>query len=461
MAWRKESGSSKGRGFGNVDGVPSLLNRLKAWIVKPIADGGPGWYIIDDNSAAGINPYIVCANKPGQPTNSSRTKIVHFYLSSTANIVVADFWMHWNITTHVGTRRVASFTLTTDENTEYGYNFRGNADSLFLMTNVGGTWRNVYIDPWDGDPLLVEPDFTATLARAWPYDTGDPGNRVSGYERLVGHWSHLENGHLYVTYSGIGGNSQVSVYKDAARTSESLIGQTGMNTGSGYVDVYAQNSSGVGGRVTKTTVVETNASIVVDFRIQVGAGEGALFTPGESYFIWDYESGDRTGYFKVTAVDGDFLHIDRLDVLTPFSPGACISPYAHRWVIHGTNGTSGAGISNSPQVPMWASYTSPAGGGFYGAVSYDFMQTAIDKMSPNDSGKYAVQRPLLVEYQNPGGDVGVNSNRAWGRIRSLYVTSANGLSVMTFGRVINAQNYICFLILSSRAYLVLDSESLS
>lgn len=461
-AWQKESGSAKGRSFGTTDGVPGFLNRLKAWIVKVPASGGPGWYIIDDETANPTNPHIVCSNVSGQPTNASRSKIVRFGFSANAGVVTVDFYMHRDVTANTNIRQTAGYTIETTDLFEYGYDFRGGPECLLLMTNISGNWDWAFIDEWEGDPLFVEDDFTATLQQDWgSFDVNDGGNQVSEFWRMQGYGPHLDaNGKLYVSVTvNAGPASQIFIYNNPARTSEYLIAQTTNSSSIGTVGLTTMNNSGVTGSIRRNAITATDTDIEIDMCLYTGTGEGALFTVGKWYYIWDYATGDRTGYFKVLAIVTDKLVVDSLFSGQIFSAGACISPYGHRWAVWGntTVGQNGS-ISGNPQIPYMSNPVQPYVGNSFTNIGFSTMLTSV--MNPNDEGKYAVMRPVVYENGDWSGQQ-TTMNRAYGQLKNIYISHSSGLAQMQFGRVINSKNYLCFHISGTTAYLILDTTSLS
>lgn len=471
--FRIESGTAKGRGFGTVDGVPSFLNRLKTWIAKAIVDGGPGWFIIDDQSALPVSPYIVVSNVAGQPTNASRSKVLKFAFSGTADTVVVSLHMFHNVTTHVSNTAIQAFTLTTAENNEYGYNFRGGQDVLHLMTNVGGVWDYVSITKWDGHTLLVEDDFDASLSQNWIVETGDNNNQFGSYHLLQNIGPHLDaDGKLFAFFDHNGSTSnQFFLYKGAARTSDLLIAQSTMSNTITTTGMIAQNSSGVAGNVARTAVVADDSDVEIDFKLYLQAGQGALFTAGNFYYIWDYVGGsNNVGYFKVLAVIGDTLVVSGLNSLAAFTAGACISPYGHRWIFNGNQATGNGGNAVTGSViPYFSSHDSPSMNRFTGNshAATTWMSGAVGLMNPNDASKFAVMRPWVVEFVDhlgagqAGGVPNINVNRMYGKLDYQYVSAVSGMAQMSFGRVINGSNYITYLTDANSAYLFLDSESLS
>lgn len=483
-SWQRENGSFKGRGFGSVDGIPSLLNRIKTWFPKDAVSGGPGWFIIDDQSAAFPNPYIVVSDVAA-PTNANKGKIVQFKLVlSSSDCIEIRYWMWWDVTAHTGTHNYAAYTVNTQENAENEYNLRGGPEGFILMTRIGSTWDYCYLDEWEGTSILLESAaLEGTLQQTYTEVLNDGGNQVTEFWRLRNIGPHLDaSGKLYVSVVVSGSNSQIFIYKDSSRTQ--LIGQTTNANTIGTVTVTAQNSSGITGSIRRNAITATDTDIEVDFTLHMGAGEGANFTVGEFYYIWDLNQATaQAAYFKVLGkVSSDNLIVDGLNNVQ-FRTGSVASPYGHRWMVNGNQNT---GLENQTssvraQIPYMSNLASTPNGTvdsvmclsdgvtLSGAAATqagsDFMTNLIQRLGPDDKGRYAVQRPTVFELEpRQFGNVttgGNYHNRAYGRAKNIYATSFVGLAQMNDGRIISGQEFICFLSTNPYAYLVRHSTSLS
>jgi hypothetical protein len=487
-SFQKESGTAKGRGFGTVDGVPSFMNRLKTWIVKNAVSGGPAWYIIDDQSALSTAPYIVISDK-ATLSNSNRNKVIQIYVpnasGATSDRIYVAYWMYWNTTTHTGVSKYAEHRINTEDTNEYAYDFRGGPEALLLMTRtLGGTWTWTFIDEWEGISNLVEAEsgHTGTLTANWPTEANDGSNQLSGYEALTGVGPNLDaNGKLYFSITVSGSNIGLNIYKDSARTQ--LIGSiaSANYTAGQFQTVTAQNSSGLGGSIRFDAKTVTDTDIEVDFAVQLGTGEGAGLTPGEFYYIWDFQDNTlRLNYVKVLTVVSDKVTLDGIQTDTTqgaFKTGAIISPYGHRWIVLGSNTASGNGNLN--QIPYFSAYQLgilAMSDGFASntSASYSTNNFLVRLMNPDDKGRYAVMKCIAAEASDrnglsyasiPGTSAQAlqKPNRAYGQIKNFYYSSDRGLSQMLAGRTIDSKNYICFAtsIVGSDALLFLDTTALS
>lgn len=474
--YQKESGTIKGRGFGTVDGVTSFMNAFKAWIVKAHSSGGPAWFIIDDQSALGTDPYIVISDK-STLSNSNRNKVIQVLLpTGTSDRIYFTYWMWWNTSAHTGVATIAKHSITTQENTEYAYDFRGGPETILVMARIGTTWTYTYLTEWTGLTNFIEDEsgHTGTLV-SWMTETGDNNNQLSGYEALTNVGLNCDaDGKMYFSIVGVSGsNIGVNIYKDSARTQ--LIGHlTAANYTIGQVNsVTADNSSGLGGTLIFNAKVANDSDIVVDFKLVFGSGEGAGFTPGKFYFIWDFSSNTaRVNYFKVISVTGDSVVALGLGLTTTsgvFAAGAIASPYGHRWFISGSNVVSP--YSSASQMP----YRSKLHGGILVindasqsvSSSYDYLLAMLQSMNPDDEGRYTVMKPIVYESNEnfesfQSTPTATKPNKAYGTLKNTYLTSSFGLAVMQDGRVIASKNYLTMSTFGSNiAQLFLDSTSLS
>lgn len=487
-SFQKESGTAKGRGFGSVDGVPSFMNRLKTWITKLAVNGGPAWYILDDQSALSVNPYIVISDK-STITNGNRNKVIIIYVpnssGATSDRIYVEYYWSWNTTTHTGIGRYAGHRINTEDTNEFAYDFRGGPEGLLIMTRtLGSTWTWTFIDEWVGNSNLVEDEsgHTGTLSANWLVESGDNNNQLSGYEGLTGVAANLDvNNKLYFSITFSSPNWGLNIYKDSARTQ--LIGTIGSAnyTAPVVLTVTAQNSSGLGGTVRLDAKVAADVDIDVDFSVTLGSGEGAGFTPGKYYFIWDVsDNTTRINYVKVVSVTGDKLVLDGIQTSStdgPFKAGSIISPYGHRFFVMGSN--TGAGSGNLNQIPYQSYYQGgnlALSDGFSSNTSatYTTNNYIVRLMNPDDEGRYAVMKCLVGEVTDRNGNsyssTGLSSsalaakpNRLYGQLKSFYYTSDRALSQMLSGRTIDSKNYIAFTAggVGADFLLYLDTTALS
>lgn len=353
-----------------------------------------------------------------------------------------------------------------------------------LMTRIGSTWDYVYLDEFEGTSVLLESAaLEGTLQQDYTQVSNDGGNQVTEFWRLRNIGPHLDaSGKLYVSVIVSGANSQIFIYKDSARTQ--LIGQTTNASTIGAVTVTAQNSSGITGQVRRNAITSTDSDIEVDFTLRLAAGEGANFTIGEPYYIWDVEQATaQAAYFKVLGkVSSDNLIVDGLNNVQ-LRAGSVASPYGHRWAVAGNQNTGLENLisSNRSQIPYMSNLASTSAGTVDSSlclsdgvslsgsnatgVGTDFMSNTIQTLGPDDKGRYGVQRPTVYELEprnfGGAGTGGNYDNRAYGRLKNIYVTSMTGLAQMSDGRIIGGQEFICFLLSNPYAFLVRHSTSLS
>lgn len=163
MAYQIESGSCTGRGFSAVD-TDGFLAKFYTWVTKAPASGGPGWYIIDDQSALGTDPYIVVCDVAVPVVNDIDTgqngmppKFIKIGMVNTdAGYVQAFSYMWWDSTAHTGEGLFYGTKLVTYDSAEFAYDFRGGTECMIIQSRTGTNWSTFVFDEWTGDPNLVE-----------------------------------------------------------------------------------------------------------------------------------------------------------------------------------------------------------------------------------------------------------------------------------------------------------------
>ncbi len=163
--WQVESGEATGRGFAGVD-ADGLLAKFATWVVKSGANGGPGWYLHDDQSALAIDPYIVVCDTQTPAVNDLATgpgglppKFIKIGMKDTqAGYIQIQYYMWWDNTTQTGRGLWAGWILMTLDSGTFAYSFRGGVEGIVVHTRVTGQSR-LFISgvlDWEGDANLVE-----------------------------------------------------------------------------------------------------------------------------------------------------------------------------------------------------------------------------------------------------------------------------------------------------------------
>lgn len=463
-AFQKESGSVTSRDFS----ANGWMGRFMAWVVKTYGNGGPGWFMLDDMSAAGSNPYIVVASL-STPTPNQGAKIIRYIMNSTTERIEVEYYMWWDAATHTGVGMWHKGNLTTQTGS-FAYDFRGGPEMLFTATWIGSTVDWSYIDEFEAIAKFLEVSTAGgTLVSPAYLEAGDSGNQLSAYWSLTG-WATLvdASGKLYFRLTNTTGSTyRIDVFNNAGRTN--LVGQSGTygstSTGAIGVSGVGDGAGILGGTITRDATSTAVDTIEVTFnRLVLNTGEGANFTVNRYYFLYDFQGlTPRLSYFRVTAISGDTLTVDTLTAGWAFATGARCGSYPHRWVAssqrYWTFAT--AGVQGIPYVSRQGSeYGAPNGtNDQQGGYSY---LNDLGWCAPDDEGTFEMMRPLVREHLNEGGGQ-TGLNRRYGRTKNIIFTNGVGLQDLVFGRPLDGNNWLCFEGAGSGniAHLVRDWSSLS
>lgn len=461
-AWRKESGSCVGRGFDSN----GFLGKLKTWIVKVPSSGGPGWYIVDDQSALGTNPYIVVSDKNFPYTNANKHKILQIILpTSTAGVILINAWHFWDASGHtgVGADTWGRYYLRTVDASTFSYDFRGGPEGICLSSRNGSTVDNCLIDEWVGpdDTIVLESNsHTGTTQFQSHIEAGDNNNQLSGYQNITGYGPHLDaSGKLYFNIVISGSNHTVNIYKDSARTQ--LIGHAGPTTSLSNVSITADNSSGLGGTIKFDAHVANDTDIECDYSITLGSGQGANFTVGNYYYLfYFYATALCMAYAKVLGISGDKLILDWIGS-NIIPAGGIIEPYPHRFAMFGNYRTTSPG-SQWGYLPYYSvqRFELPSFSTNFPRAS--IMCNALYATTDPDDLQYYRATELLVYESAAGGNNPVGCNRHYGVFKHFFISTQTGMQVFTDGRTFdNGLNYFDIShtsVFGSDAWLVQDSE---
>jgi hypothetical protein len=200
--------------------------------------------------------------------------------------------------------------------------------------------------------------------------------------------------------------------------------------------------------------------------LQLDTGEAALFSKNKYYYLYDFVSnanGQQVNYVRCGAVD---VVADTITVQTlahGFPAGAVIGAYPHRWYTTSTGGalsidhinalsSPNSILSSVAKVPYCSSKVSNQANTFhnqsgpiYGGILFERNSEILDRLTPDDKGNFAVQRPGLVENRlenNTNSTSGMNRGYGWAKNMywALLIDMARGLD----GRIINGDRWMYF-----------------
>ena len=144
MSFQIEAGICSGRSFLST----GFMGKFKTWVVKTPASGGPGWYIIDDQSALGTDPYIIISDVASPVANGYNNgqggqaqKVIKCgYETSRSGRVYFTPYAAYDSGTLRGrwdTDKDQLDELVVNDATDFAYDFRGGSESLFVFARVG------------------------------------------------------------------------------------------------------------------------------------------------------------------------------------------------------------------------------------------------------------------------------------------------------------------------------------
>ena len=221
MSYQIESGLCHGRGFSGSD-PDGFLAKFVTWVVKTPAAGGPGWFIIDDQSALGTDPYIVISDVASPAVNDYNTgqsggapKYVRLLLptSSPGRIdLIGYLW--WDSVSHTGQSVWFHYYIATGDDVDFVYDFRGGDECIGIASRIGTDWDHFFYDDWEGDTSLVEgPDKVGVLQSGvtngtsvvLQLDTGEASNFTQdNYYYIIDLDGHIWGNYVKVTNVNLG-----------------------------------------------------------------------------------------------------------------------------------------------------------------------------------------------------------------------------------------------------------------
>lgn len=178
----KETDTCHGRGFSEADLLGSIIQNFQNWIVRsPVASpvskstGGPGWYIIDDQSGLPTDPYIVVANNEAKFFDTTHVdvdpnkidnphKVVKLTIpTSTAGIVNIECYLWWDNQTQTGYFNWLNYDIPTLDDADFLYDFRGGP-RFFSFGARSTAWRHFILTDWDNlSPYTEDPSVASKI----------------------------------------------------------------------------------------------------------------------------------------------------------------------------------------------------------------------------------------------------------------------------------------------------------
>lgn len=452
-AFQIESGVCNGRGFAAAD-VNGYLAKLYTWIQLAPGAGGPGWTILRDRSA---NPAAVTVTP--DHTTENFNAVAHGFTTGEKVRFASTGALPGNISGA----------------TDY-YIIKVDADNFKLATTYAKIWNSTY------HQITANGSGTITATLIGPYitvsDNAAPATANTVCMILQIGMKTLEAGYVEA-YSFLSWDDTNKVPKalwagrrlatlddadfayDFRGGDEQMILQSriGVDWDTFVLDTFLGDSNLVEGTDKRGTV---QGAIVAgdDVTIEVGAGEGANFTADKFYYLYDFItfSSYKVNYVNVTKVglaDGlpsaDHIQVERLDF--NYQANAVIAAYDHRYYSMGN--LTGLNLADYSRYKNNMPYASTQDAGEEAnhqqhqniVLDYnsDRMNGYLNKMSPNDEGLYAVQRPGITENHEPNDYNSYDGmNRAYGIMKNVYATSVGIMARGQDGRIISGDNYLYF-----------------
>lgn len=468
-----------GRGFA-ATAANGFAEKFRTWAKKALVDGGPGWYEHDATQvAAGTNPYLVVSSHNAAGPNTPAKYIQLVIPTATSGRVHVFMYLYWDPVLHVGRGMYAAHNIPTLDSADFVYDFRGGPECLMLQSLTTTTWDGVFVDEFTPDANLID-SALATVTGAHYVNAGT--HQVKTLDITGGNASALvdANGKCYVSIVFVSGVLwRIDIYNDSSRSGGNLVARSGNFTGISAgtfqsISCTQQNSSGltIGIYIQGTTAAD--ASIVWAYnKITVNTGEGAQFTVGNYYFIYDLTLQSSVNSVLIVSKSGDVLTVDKCYL--PFPAGAKIGSYPHPFYsggvgtalkqypgalpyynVQGTGSTYWQGSSGGcPQSFYdWVNVTTSWTGS--GSVPPISGGSTDDKylltMSPDRRGRYMVQRPGIYEvksYNLSTNASAYDGKTGYGQAKNVILGVIGTMSPNLHGRTLGGIDYTYFRTASS------------
>ena len=448
--FQKETGLCTGRGFADVDAA-GYLAKLKTWIVKAPASGGPGWTILLDKTTLPVLTTF---------TVDAATEI---FTSNAHGMYTGEILQVSNSGGALpGGLSAATdyYVIRIDANTFYLATTLTNAQAgTNLLVSSAGSGTNSYQEI---GPYMVISDQAAPAANSSAmiirvgYRTSIAANVIAHYflgfdsttKKLTGLWcgiavTTVDSGAFSYDFRG-GANCMIL---------QSRIGVTWSNAG---IDKWTGDNNFVEG-TDKTGTLASGTTAGSNKVLQLGAGQASNFTVGKYYYIYDMVNHAWVDYVLVSARDtgADTITVSLLTYAYP--TGSVIAAYAHRWYTFGCPGQCSAlpYASGTTQSRVFWGQAWPWASAVGNRFSLEVPSNLLNKMNPDDDGYQACTQGLIFEYYNAlaGGDT-AGMNRAYGTPNSIYICIVGTLAAGLDGKTIGGLDYLYFILASGEIYAV-------
>lgn len=434
--FQKASGTCTGRGFVGTDAA-GYCKKFYDWITTAPGAGGPGWYILLDRSA---NPSGKNFTIPDH-TNDKFYSVAHGFTTGESIVY-----------TNSGGAAPSGITIGATY-----YVIYVDADNYYLATtydnaligtriNVTSAGSGTHTSTLDGPYIIVSNVASPSINQVCHivkigFKTAT-GTRVVADFYLgwtptgtipCGWWQTV-----YVTTLDSADFAYDFRVGDDCFIIQTRIGTTWYAIAEDTWDGDANLVETTDKTGTLASGVSLGSSVV----LQLGAGQAANFTQDNYYFIYDFTSHNWVDYVKVTDVNtgADQITVDAIRYNYP--TGSVIAAYPHRFFCSQSNNA----LSVLPYYSNVADRTlvfflAGASNSYYNvATSYEVGY--LTAMSPNDSGKYALEKANLVEASRyPGYPV---ANRGYGACKNLFLCMALTMAKGLDGRSYGGKNYLYF-----------------
>lgn len=471
MPMRREQGTCTGRGFADTD-ADGWCAKLKAWIVKTPANGGPGWTIILDRSAQPVSKNITAVNT----TTDVITIVNHGFLHGEPIRFTTTGSQMGNIST----------------GTKY-YVWRIDADTFKVCDSwsafMNGTTRDI-TSAGSGNAAIAWGPYIVVSDKANPAVQDNAKIIKIGYETTVS-----ANVYCQMFFSkGITANSHpLGVWAghfiktvdagpftyDFRGNLEFLVLQSRIPAEARWyrwvLDEWAPLTEFCEDDATINATVAANAAFTINTSVVLtlqNAAQVNALTKGQGYFV--YYAGLDTNGNEVVKVnygvidqkgvaDGLLDTQIRLAVVSDnngtrtIMSGSRITPYWHRFFVTAyfenvdrqlNDFTHKYSTSYYRTQQPYYSYTGNGFGVTHPQNSYIQMtsnfsaETDIINKGAQDNGLFIVQKPAIYELNGGGTVYNSNVNRIWGEVKNLYTTNNTGMTDMETGRTINSKDYV-------------------
>jgi hypothetical protein len=194
----------------------------------------------------------------------------------------------------------------------------------------------------------------------------------------------------------------------------------------------------------------------VNVLIQLAPGEGANFTAGKYYYIYDFAGILRVApymavnYVKIVSVDPytDQIVVDQIRYNFPI--GSVIGAYPHRLYCMRTQQptTPGFNPANFGLSMPYCSVPATEANFIWASMNANIVNASTDQNNkflnisdPDDELNYLCEMLLLCEWRDGQGGESF-TNQCFGPVRSLVASSVTGIAQMLDGRLIGGLQYI-------------------